>query len=132
MPGAGLPRAGRRPSYDETAQPEIRAAFARAFATRPRDEWVELLAGADTCVAPVLEVAEVAGDPQFGARGVVVTATHPTHGTFAQLAPLLAGHGPHGGPTLPDMHVTETEHLLKEAGVDGETVADWVERRVVA
>ena len=35
-------------------------------------------------------------------------------------------------PTLPDMSVTETEHLLKEAGVDGETVARWVERRVVA
>ena len=31
-----------------------------------------------------------------------------------------------------DMDVTETEHLLKEAGVDGETVARWVERRVVA
>jgi hypothetical protein len=28
--------------------------------------------------------------------------------------------------------VTDTEHLLKEAGVDGETVARWVERRVVA
>jgi alpha-methylacyl-CoA racemase len=118
--------------YEEDAQPEIRAAFARAFATRPRDGWVALLAGADTCVAPVLEVAEVAGDPQFGARGVVVTATHPTRGTFAQLAPLLAGMDRTAAPTLPDMSVTETEHLLKEAGVDGETVARWVERRVVA
>jgi alpha-methylacyl-CoA racemase len=93
---------------------------------------VELLAGADTCVAPVLEVAEVAGDPQFRARGVVVTATHPTRGPFPQLAPLLAGMDRTASPTLPDMSVTETEHLLKEAGVDGETVARWVERRVVA
>ena len=38
----------------------IRAAFVAAFASRTRDEWVELLAGADTCVAPVLEIAEVA------------------------------------------------------------------------
>jgi alpha-methylacyl-CoA racemase len=112
--------------YEETAQPEIRAAFARAFATRPRDEWVELLSGADTCVAPVLEVAE------FRARGVVAAATHPTRGTFAQLAPLLAGMDRAASSTLPDMSVTETEHLLKEAGVDGETVARWVERRVVA
>ena len=27
---------------------------------------------------------------------------------------------------------TDTEHLLKEAGVDGETVARWLERGVVA
>jgi alpha-methylacyl-CoA racemase len=118
--------------YDGEAQPQTRAALARAFATRPRDEWVELLAGADTCVAPVLAVAEVADDPQFRARGVVVTATHPTRGTFAQLAPLLAGMDRTASPTLPDMTVTDTEHLLKEAGVDGETVARWVERRVVA
>ena len=58
---------------EDTAQPAIRAAFAAAFATRTRDEWVEALAGADTCVAPVLEVGEVAGHPQFvgpaGGRG---------------------------------------------------------------
>ena len=61
---------------------------------RAADEWVEALAGADTCVAPVLEVAEVAADPQFAARGVVAEATHPTEGTFSQLAPLLAGMPP--------------------------------------
>ena len=33
---------------------------------------------------------------------------------------------------LPDMTQTDTEHLLKEAGVDGETVARWVARQVVA
>jgi hypothetical protein len=34
---------------------------------------------------------------------------------------------------LPDMTGdTETAHLLKEAGVDGETVARWVAARVVA
>jgi hypothetical protein len=41
---------------------------------------------------------------------------------------------PAGGEpvALPDMTQTDTEHLLKEAGVDGETVGHWVERRVVA
>jgi hypothetical protein len=33
---------------------------------------------------------------------------------------------------LPDMTQTDTAHLLKEAGVDGETVARWVARKVVA
>jgi len=30
------------------------------------------------------------------------------------------------------MTQTDSEHLLKDAGVDGETVAHWVSRRVVA
>ncbi len=117
---------------DDEAQPAIRDTFATAFATRTRDEWVELLAGADTCVAPVLDVAEVAADPQFAVRGAVVTATHPAHGAFRQLAPLLAGMDRGAAPDLPAPAVTDTEHLLKEAGVDGGTVARWVAKGVVA
>jgi alpha-methylacyl-CoA racemase len=121
--------------YDDSAQAEIREVLAAAFATRTRDEWVALLAGADTCVAPVLQVAEVAEYPQFLARGVVGTASHPDEGDLTQLAPLLAGmERPSGGEPvrLPDMTQTDTAHLLKEAGVDGETVARWVARKVVA
>jgi alpha-methylacyl-CoA racemase len=118
---------------EDTAQAAVRAAFAAAFATRTRDEWVEALAGADTCVAPVLDVAEVAAHPQFAARGVVASASHPKEGELRQLAPLLAGMARVAGPVvLPDMSQTDTEHLLKEAGVDGETVARWVARGAVA
>ena len=35
-------------------------------------------------------------------------------------------------PDLPDPAATDTEHLLKEAGVDGEIVARWVAKGVVA
>ena len=120
---------------DDDAQDEIRAALAAAFAARTRDEWVAQLAGADTCVAPVLEISEVAGYPQFAARGVVGSASHPVEGELSQLAPLLAGmERPESGTSvaLPNMTQTDTEHLLKEAGVDGETVARWVARQVVA
>jgi alpha-methylacyl-CoA racemase len=117
---------------DDEAQPAIRAAFTTAFATRTRDEWIECLAGADTCVAPVLDVAEVVAHPQFAARGAVVTANHPAQGAFSQLAPLLAGMERGAAPDLPDPAATDTEHLLKEAGVDGETVARWVAKGVVA
>jgi alpha-methylacyl-CoA racemase len=120
---------------DDAAQDRIRSAFVAAFARRTRDQWVAELAGADTCVAPVLSIAEVAASPQFVARGVVGEAVHPTEGAVAQLTPLLAGmpRPARGEPvTLPDMTQTDTEHLLKEAGVDGETVARWVARQVVA
>jgi alpha-methylacyl-CoA racemase len=121
--------------FDDAAQDRIRSVFVDAFAARTRDEWVTQLAGADTCVAPVLSIAEVAASPQFAARGVVGEAVHPTEGALRQLVPLLAGmERPTAGEpvALPDMTRTDTEHLLKEAGVDGETVARWVARQVVA
>ncbi|HWF16930.1 MAG TPA: CoA transferase [Acidimicrobiales bacterium] len=122
---------------DDDAQPRLHQALAAVFATRTRDEWVDLLAGADTCVAPVLDVAEVPSHPQFVSRGSVTSATHPTEGTFSQLAPLLAGmHRARvsaAATVLPDMTGdTDTAHLLKEAGVDGETVARWTTARVIA
>ena len=84
-------------------------------------------------MAPVLELGEVVADPQFSVRGVVGIATHPEHGEVRQLAPLLAGMPrPEGSVSLPDLGQSDTEHLLKEAGVDGETVARWVAQGVVA
>jgi alpha-methylacyl-CoA racemase len=118
--------------YDDAAQPEIRDAFVTAFATRTRDEWGKVLAGVDTCVAPVLEIAEVVSHAEFAATGAVVTVTHPTRGTFAQLGPLLAGMDGHVPSAVPDMSDTDTEHLLKEAGVDSETVTRWLDAGVVA
>jgi alpha-methylacyl-CoA racemase len=118
---------------DDEAQPAMRAAFAEAFATRDRDEWLVLMGETDCCVAPVLTVEEVGADPQFTARHSVVTAVHPTKGSLPQLAPLLAGMARPTDPVvLPDPEATDTEHLLKEAGVDGETIGRWTERRVVA
>jgi hypothetical protein len=63
----------------------------------------------------------------------VTPAVHPREGEVDQLAPLLAGMPRPAAPVvLPDTAQTDTEHLLKEAGVDGETVARWVARKVVA
>jgi alpha-methylacyl-CoA racemase len=68
---------------DDAVQEKIRADLRAAFATKTRDEWTAMLAAADTCVSPVLQVAEV--------QAPLVDATHPDHGTFRQLAPTLAG-----------------------------------------
>ncbi|OYX74970.1 MAG: carnitine dehydratase [Rhizobiales bacterium 32-66-11] len=48
----------------------VRAALAAAFETRGRDEWVRLLAGTDSCVSPVLDMAEAPADPHAVARGL--------------------------------------------------------------
>jgi alpha-methylacyl-CoA racemase len=118
---------------DDEAQPQIRRDFTAAFAAHPRHHWVAQLSGADTCVAPVLAVSEVADDPGFAARGAVVEARHPERGTFRQLAPLLAGMvRPRGPIDLPDPDATDTDSLLAAAGVDGATVGSWRSQGAIA
>ncbi|CAN5382402.1 CaiB/BaiF CoA-transferase family protein [soil metagenome] len=48
---------------------EIRSAIGGAIATRGRDAWMEVFAGTDACVAPVLTLAEAPHHPQNVARG---------------------------------------------------------------
>jgi alpha-methylacyl-CoA racemase len=119
--------------YDDAAQEAIRHDLAAAFATRDRDAWVAELGPADTCVAPVQVVSELAADPQFAARGAVVEAKHPAHGTLRQVGPVLAGTAAVVEPVcLPDGGVTDTDALLVAAGVPEARVAGWRARGVIA
>jgi crotonobetainyl-CoA:carnitine CoA-transferase CaiB-like acyl-CoA transferase len=67
---------------DDAVQDDVRKDLAAAFATRDRDAWVAVLAPADTCVAPVYEIAEVVRDAHFAARGAFENGL---------VAPVLAG-----------------------------------------
>jgi len=68
LAGLGLQLEGEQ--YDRSAWPAHRQAFVRTFATRSREEWVEVFEGSDACVAPVLGLAEAPGHPHLVARGV--------------------------------------------------------------
>ncbi len=119
--------------YDDDVQDEIRAALGAAFARSDRDTWVDRLSGADTCVAPVQAVSEIADDPQFAARGAVVTAEDTDGRSFRQLGALLAGMPPVSGPVLVrDASVTDTDELLETAGVDRQRIVDLRREGVVA
>lgn len=109
--------------HDDAVQDAIRADFAAVFRTRPRDAWVAELAPADTCVAPVYEVAELVDDPHFVARGAFAEAKDAEHGTFRQTGAVLAG-APRERPVheLPAPDHTDTDALLREAGVADETI----------
>lgn len=118
---------------DDAVQDAIRADLRAAFATRDRDDWVAALAPADTCVAPVYEVAELADDAHLRARGVFGEAEHPEHGRFRQLAPLLAGMPRGTGPVpLPPAGETDTDALLGLAGYTAAEVAALREDGVIA
>lgn len=109
--------------YDVSRQDEIRRAMQQQFLTRTRDEWVALLADQDTCVAPVLEIAEVAADRHLRSQRAFVSAHHPQHGSFEQLAPNLAG-ADRGQSTfdLPATGQLDTDEVLGEAGFSAEEI----------
>jgi crotonobetainyl-CoA:carnitine CoA-transferase CaiB-like acyl-CoA transferase len=84
-------------------------------------------------VAPVLEVDEVVEDAQYVARGAFVTAKHPVHGTFRQVAAVWAG----ALPVPPDQEVrdatvTDTRLLLQEAGLSDASIDALVAEGAVA
>ena len=117
---------------DDDRQDAIRADLVAVFATRDRDEWTELLADADTCVTPVNDITEAVADPQFVARGTVVEAKHPVHGTFRQLGPVLAGSPRQAVYELPDTTTTDTDTVLTEAGFTADEIAALRTEGVVA
>jgi alpha-methylacyl-CoA racemase len=119
--------------YDDAHQADIRADLAASFARRDRDSWVAELAGADTCVAPVLEPVETTRDAQYRSRGAFIQAEHPNGGRFLQVGPVLAGMPRIEEPVaLPDPELTQTSELLEAAGVSPALVADMKKRGVLA
>ncbi|MBP9218386.1 MAG: CoA transferase [Sterolibacterium sp.] len=110
--------------YDAAKQDDMRAAFAARFKTKSRDEWVTLLAGADTCTAPVLSIAEVVKNEHLRARQTFMNARHPEKGSFEQLGPVLAG----GERAQPEHQVaaagnTDTDAVLVRAGFSRDDIA---------
>ena len=108
---------------DDTRQDEMRADFRRVFATRDRDDWVRELAPRDTCVAPVYAVSELVEDAHFRERGAFAEARHERHGSFRQLAPVMAGTDATDAPyVVGEANAAETEELLRQVGVSGQEI----------
>lgn len=109
--------------YEAGKQEEMKQAFASRFKMRQRDEWVTLLAGQDTCVAPVLSIPEVTADAHLRARRSFIPARHPQQGLFEQLAPVLAGGDRHESEHVVGASgATDTDAVLVAAGFGGEEI----------
>jgi alpha-methylacyl-CoA racemase len=118
---------------DDARQDEIRSAFRARFKEKSRDQWAAELGPADTCVAPVLTIAEAAADEQFAARGAIVDATHPTEGAFRQVGPVLAGQPRQGEAVdVPDWSVTSTDEVLAAVGYSNAELAALRDDEVIA
>src|SRR5258708_6848326 len=113
--------------FDRRGWPALRARIAAVFATRPQAHWTERFAGAEACGAPVLSIAELAGDPHMADRRVVTE----TGGVLtAAPAPRLAGH-PDLTVDIAPRGARSAEAVLEEAGFAAAEVEALVAARVV-
>jgi alpha-methylacyl-CoA racemase len=109
--------------YDRAQQEAMKAAFKEKFLSRDRDDWTELLAAENTCVAPVLSVAEVVEDKHLQARNTFMNANHPVEGEFTQLAPVLAGcERKQPVYQVSAAGITNTDVVLRAAGFSDEKI----------
>jgi len=128
LAGLGLTDAGLPAQLDVTGWPVLRARFAEVFAQRTRDEWAEVFAGTDACVAPVLSPAEAGHHPHNTAREVFADV-----GGVSQPAPAPrfsrtgAGH-----PSAPVRPGANTDAVLGALGLDDARIAELREDGVVS
>ncbi len=102
--------------------PTLRRRIAAAIATRTRDEWGELAAGTDTCMAPVLTPREVHDHPHHRQRGTFVMVGDTRQPAPAPRFSRTVPHPPTPAPTvgsdaravLADWGLTEAETAAYE------------------
>ena len=106
---------------------EARQSWAALFATRTRDEWVELLQDSDACIAPVLSMDEAVVHPQLAARGTFLERDGLLQ---AAPAPRFSRTGAEldRPPVWPGQH---TDELLAELGWDAGRIARHRDDRTV-
>lgn len=105
-----------------------RATLAARFAEKSREEWERLLGTPGCCATPVLSLAEAPRHPHLAARqtfidvdGVTQPAPAPR---FSRTRPAI--------PTSPSLPGDHTRTLLREAGLDTESIATLEDAGVVA
>jgi crotonobetainyl-CoA:carnitine CoA-transferase CaiB-like acyl-CoA transferase len=99
------------------------AALRGIFASRTRDEWVRTFEGHDCCVTPVLDLGEARADPQHRARGMFVSAPHPTAGDVLQFAPPFKLSEFEFEVTRPAPAAGEhSDELLRELGLEPQRI----------
>jgi alpha-methylacyl-CoA racemase len=96
---------------DRASWPKMRDRFAATFRQRTREEWAQLAAGRDACMAPVLTIDEAPQHPQFHLRDGYLSLNGLRH--------------PAPAPRF-DRTPSSLRRPAPKAGIDGrDALADW-------
>jgi alpha-methylacyl-CoA racemase len=109
----GLQHEALPAQHDRNGWPGLRERFAAAFKTRTRDEWVALADGTESCIAPVLSLAEAPRHPHLRARGTFVEVDGVVQPAPAPRFSRTPG-GIQGPPAEPGQH---TDDVLRDWGL---------------
>lgn len=115
----GLDQASVPDMRDSGAWPEARAVLAARFREKTRAEWCALLEGTDSCVAPVLSLAEAPSHPHNLARQTFVTVDGVVQ---PGPAPRFSAT-PSGMPSAPEPVGASTRSALTDWGI----APEWIE-----
>lgn len=111
---------------------EVYDYLARVLATRTTAEWIETFTKADIPVAKMNSLDDILADEHLRAIGYFRMYDHPSEGKIRDVAipsewsisqPDLSRHAP-----LLGEHTVE---VLKEVGLDAQTIAELLERRII-
>jgi alpha-methylacyl-CoA racemase len=113
-----LANAAIESQIDPAVRAKLHVELEKLFATATRDEWMRRVDGADCCIEPVLEGAEVLDHPHAKARGAVATLDDPRLGKVQVLRTPLRPFSA-DAPLAPAPRTGEHgDAVLKEAGFD--------------
>jgi alpha-methylacyl-CoA racemase len=126
LDGMGLDPDEIPAQFDPRRWPDTKKRFREIFLQRTRDEWTEVFAGSDACVAPVLTPEEACNDPHNVSRGTFrevagVRQAGPAP-RFSRTPPAIAAPPPTAG--------AHSDEILAELGLDATEIGEL--RRVGA
>jgi formyl-CoA transferase len=89
--------------------------LAEMAATKPRDEWIDLLEARGVPCGPINDVGEVFDNPQVRARGVAIELAHPAAGKVKLVrSPMKMSATPATSDKAPPLLGQHTDEVLQE------------------
>lgn len=127
LKGLGLEPASLPHQNDMSRWPEVKARLAEIFQRKTRDEWMAIFEGQDACVAPVLELNEVAGHPHNQARDLLVALDD-----VAQPAPVpRLSRTPGKAADAGQSRGSNTREAMRELGYGQDEIKGLFKREIV-
>ena len=127
LKGLGLDESSLPDQNDMKSWPDMTARFTRIFKSRTRDEWASVFDGKDACVAPVLDLDEVAAHPHNRERGLIVEIDGIPQPGAAPLLSRTPGRADKGGKP----RGSETKEILEKLGYSAEEIQGLLEKDCV-